>query len=400
MKVEIEFSRIDEPSEALLLLLETFQKRTQVRVHMKVMDWDTAWPELVSYALYGKGPDVSHIGSTWTSSLVMMNALRPFTRGEVAALGTEAAFAAPCWRSVTLPNDPTAWAIPWTAFTYIIAYRRDLLAQAGIDESTAFTTPAAMVATLQRLHEAGMSSPWIIPSGPGYVDLVHICASWVWGSQGDFISADGKQILFDHPEARTSLHDFFRLYRFLAQDDHPLSEEECFARFAGGNAAIFITGAEVAAEIALGSGTPIVRENLGTAPLPGRPWVGGDNLVIWRHAQAYPERERAAVQLANFLASHPAQMELCRQGEYFPVRLETLHALTLKPDSLAQTIAQIYDNGWSHKTVPLWGRVEKQLGQELNNIAEAVLAQPDTDPEALIQAHLNPLARRLRLMLG
>jgi multiple sugar transport system substrate-binding protein len=400
MKTEIEFSRIDQPSEGLMILLEEFQKRTNIRVHTRVMDWDTAWPELVSFALYGKGSDISHIGSTWTSSLVMMNALRPFTGNEIATLGGANAFATPCWRSVTLPNDPTAWAIPWTAFTFIIAYRRDLLAQAEIDETTAFATPAAMLATLQRLHEVGMSSPWIIPSVPGYVDLVHICASWIWGNQGDFISADGKQILFDHVEARTGMRDFFSLYRFLAADDHPLNEDECFARFAGGNAAVFITGAEVAAEIAHESGTPIVRENLGTAPLPGRPWVGGDNLVIWRHAQAYPERERAAVQLANFLAGHPAQIELCRMGEYFPVRLETLHALTLNPVSLAQTIARVYETGWSHKTVPLWGRVEKQLGQELSNIADSVLAKPDADLETLIQAHLKPLARRLRLMLG
>ena len=40
-----------------------------------------------------------------------------------------------------MEDDRNTWGIPLSAYTYAIAYRRDLLEQAGLDAARAFATP-------------------------------------------------------------------------------------------------------------------------------------------------------------------------------------------------------------------------------------------------------------------
>jgi len=61
-------------------LLQEFESQARIHVNLTVLDWATGHSQLVREALYNRGPDVSEIGSTWTSDLVAMNALRPFPR--------------------------------------------------------------------------------------------------------------------------------------------------------------------------------------------------------------------------------------------------------------------------------------------------------------------------------
>lgn len=66
------------------LRLDDFEPRPGV--HTQRMDWADAWDELMRIALYSQGPDVSEIGSTWLSSLIEMDALRPLTAWNLSFL--------------------------------------------------------------------------------------------------------------------------------------------------------------------------------------------------------------------------------------------------------------------------------------------------------------------------
>ena len=204
----------DQPSplEDLDFLLQEFQKQQRVTVRVERLAWEAAWPKLLNYALYGGGPHVSQIGSMWTSTLVAMNALRPFAAREIDDLGGTAAFLEPTWRTAVLPQQPAAWGIPFTGFTYIVLYRRDLLQRAGVAEATAFNSPEALLETVRRLQATGIPSPIALPSGSPFRARVHIAASWLWGAGGDFVSDDERQAQFDQPAARAGLKSFFQLY--------------------------------------------------------------------------------------------------------------------------------------------------------------------------------------------
>jgi hypothetical protein len=68
MSINLTFSLIGSPSQELRELLDEFQARRGVKIDLLSMSWENAWPNLLAHALYGKGADISHTGSTWGSS--------------------------------------------------------------------------------------------------------------------------------------------------------------------------------------------------------------------------------------------------------------------------------------------------------------------------------------------
>ncbi|MCI0396605.1 MAG: extracellular solute-binding protein [Chloroflexi bacterium] len=399
---EIEFSVIaDLPDDILTLtrLLQAFEQQGHAQVKLTRMSWDEAWSKLFSVAIYGQGPHISQIGSTWGSSLSAMRALRPFTPPELAAIGAPDAFMPPAWQSATLPGYSQVWTIPWTAYTFVICYRRDLLEQAGVGERTAFATAADMAQTLHALQTAGVEVPWIIPTAAPYPDLIHIIASWVWGAGGDFISHDGKQVLFNSHQSLAGLKSFFQLYRFLPSSIPELNAEQAITLFAQGKAAVLIAGAEVPYGLAqAANGHTEVRTQLGVAPPPGVPWIGGDNLVIWNHVHEY-QLERTCLDLVKFLTSLEFQTTYLAEELALPVRLEALSPSSFRPDSLASTIAHVMRTGRAHHAVSLWTRIEHRLGRALNQIATEIVTDSSADLDNLLQEHLEPLAHQLNRVL-
>src|SRR5262245_30622213 len=91
-------SRGPETASRLQKVLAPFQTRHRAHIHLKVLTWEAGWAELVKTALYGHGPDISEIVSTWVGNLVGMNALRPFAPAETASLGGESAFLRSAWQ--------------------------------------------------------------------------------------------------------------------------------------------------------------------------------------------------------------------------------------------------------------------------------------------------------------
>jgi hypothetical protein len=42
-------------------------------------------------------------------------------------------------------------------------------------------------------------APWAFPTLNPYADLVHIASSWARANTGDFMRADGRELLFARP---------------------------------------------------------------------------------------------------------------------------------------------------------------------------------------------------------
>jgi multiple sugar transport system substrate-binding protein len=326
-----------------------------------------------------------------------MNALRPFAPQEIAGLGGKESFLAPTWQTAVLPAQSMAWGIPFTGFTYIVLYRRDLLQRAGVEEATAFTSPQAMLDTLRRLQAAGTASPLVLPSGQPFRARVHIAASWLWGAGGHYVSSDERQAQFDQPEARAGLKSFFQLYSFLAPRDHHLTYEECLRRFAQGQAAVTIASTS-ALPVLREANVPTVLNHLGSAILPGVPWIGGSNLVVWREAQMYPDLDRAALALVKFLTSHTAQLKYASAANAIPARQETLSQLCFEPEVLDETFKQSLRVGRCYRPVLIWVRMVNDLSREFDAMTAEVLEQCDVDE--VLSRHLTPLAQRYNLMLS
>lgn len=80
-ELELSIMRLDvDPENDLRPLLDQFEIQHKCHVRVNALSWGSAWTDLVKTALYGSGPDVSEIGTTWCASFVAMNALRPLPR--------------------------------------------------------------------------------------------------------------------------------------------------------------------------------------------------------------------------------------------------------------------------------------------------------------------------------
>lgn len=372
--------------------------------HVKIepMSWEEAWGKLFNYTIHGEGPQVSEIVSNWSNVLVGMNALRPFRPPEIEKLGGQDAFFPAAWKSTHLSDESAIWSLPFGVNTYGVMYRRDLLAKAGIDEQTAFLTPTSFAETVQCLSDSGVQAPFLMAGDYFHILLLHVIASWVWAMGGDYVSADEHLVLFNRPEARAGIKAWFELYGQIAPPYRALTDDEVNKKFLKGESAILIddmgNGMRIAEEGIHAS--PHVRDSLGMAAMPGVPFVGGTNLVVWQHASYGPGGEMLAVELASYLASYQGQRMIRKVVYPLPARKDVLPFLDYPNETIKASVERTLQAGRPHNEVRHWTRIETQLGKTLAEIAKAVLAHPGQDLDAILDEFLSSLEQRLNLTLN
>jgi multiple sugar transport system substrate-binding protein len=392
------------PLQDPAFLLNEFEEQRRASVRVSHMVFEEAWPKLLNFALHGGGPHISLIGAIWTSTLYSMNVLRPFSEAEINSLGGASAFFPATWDNA-LGSENNAWSIPFNVFTYLILYRKDLLSKAGVAETAAFSSPQALIETIRRLKSsralkaAGAVSPLVLPSGKPFPARTHLLASWIWGAGGNFISDDEHSLLFTEPVAIQGMADFFSLYRLQSPADCGLSAAETIERFAKGEAAVIMAGAN-SRQVIQQFNRPEVLENIGVAPLPGVPWVGGSNLVLWKEVRMNMEQERAALDLARFLTTPRAQVKLATAQFSIPARVEALSQLAFAIPAYRAAVEQSVRFGRSYPRVRLWVRIMNELRGVFDLITADVLESPDVEIPQILQRRLKPLANRLNLMLS
>ncbi len=399
--VEIEFSAIvemEEEIQALRKLLSEFQARFGISIKLRLMNWENAWSELLSYALYGKEPDVSHIGSTWCSSMVEMNALRFIKTLEIAQIGGKEAFLKPAWLSSMVEEDTRTWSIPWTGYANVLAFRRDLFAKAGLTDANPLESNTDIFKAVQALQNVGIDYPFILPT-TGTVDLLHAAASWVWDTGGDFVDPIEKKVLFTKPESLSGLCNFFELFRCMPSPVEAITPTQCSDLFASGKAAISLINTKSLLGI-IRQGTNLeVTRNISTAATTHTPWFGGGNLILWKHTQYSVEKERAAINLVRFLTSLQCQTSFSAKADELPVTSAAYEENIPSSHPLSPALKHVVSNGKPYRATHLWGRVERLLGQAMETIAVEVRSNPSYDIGAVLSRHLEPLARRLDMTL-
>src|SRR5215212_7353862 len=138
--MELNFLTIaDAPEDVqpLRSLLASFERERQIQLSLRRIGWERAWQVLLLEALEGKGPHVSQAGSTWVPTMAMLDALRVFSKEEISAIGGAPRFLYSAWKSVKFADRPEVWAIPWSIYTFVLYYRRDMVEKAGIDPDMA-----------------------------------------------------------------------------------------------------------------------------------------------------------------------------------------------------------------------------------------------------------------------
>ena len=398
----IEFSLIPDVEsdyQTIERLMSEFKGETGIEVQLKRMEWSDAWPQLIAIATQGQGADISHVGSTWVSSLMTMNAVRSISTHLITKIGGEQAFVHSTWTNVTSEEDRHVYGIPLSAYVYIVAYRKDLLAQAGLNSVTAFATPHTLEASVQKLDALkAVENTWLMPVVPHpFNDLVHMAASWIWSSGGHIMDNRGRQVVFNSPAALAGLKSFLSLLRRVPYTDY-LGADECMNALSAGKAAAVITDARALFE-AIQNKVPNI-ENIGAASLMSIPWSGGGSIVVWRHTHGYPDRLEASYKLAEFLVRKQTMLDLAHNSHTLPSRTDALDELFPPDHALRPVMLQLISTGRSYRPIALWHRIEYQFGVELGAVAKELMQNPNADLDSAVTSAMDSLADRLNLTLG
>jgi len=390
-----------EDLQPLRTLLEPFEREVPLSIKLQRVGWERAWQTLLMDAVEGKGPHVSQIGSTWSATMAMLDALRVLSEQEVASMGRADQFLPAAWETAVLEKRPGIWAIPWSIYTFVLFYRKDLLERAHIDPAEAFTSPEVMRETFASLKKKGFT-PWAFPSLHSYADLVHIASAWARANGGDFMSADGRMPLFANPEVSHGLAQFFELFPFMPSSLRGLSMEACTQAFARGETATLIGGVEIADDLLNNPDTaPEARENLSMTTLPGVPWIGGDHLVIWKNVRTDPQIEKSSLALLRYLSSKETQVRYFQLENILPARLDAYPEITFSLESTATTVKQVLEKGRPHPPIRLWRRIEAFLDEMLANIGNTVMRQSAEPPAEIAERMLGEYEQKLtRLLKG
>lgn len=394
----LEFSIFDHGAEAveqMRSVLNRFEREQGIRIHLEVIPWQEAWTRLVQIALYGDGPAVSEIGSSWLSDMVMMNALRPFGAQEVNEFGGEASFLPASWQSVRaiqnpLNGDAFCWAIPWIADTRLIYYRKDVLSQAGQPWRQAFGNHADLVNCLQALQNSGVEIPLTMPTYKSRINL-HFLASWVWGGGGDFLSQDGQQVIFNSPQALDGMEKFFRLACFLPAAARRLGDTQSDLLFLQGQAALAMSGPWL---FDYPETQATLQEQFAVAMPPGVPFVGGFHLVIWKHTR----QEKAALKLIEYLAGPHLPEELFPAFS-FPARLDVLSHSRFADHPIYGVVSMAMRAGRSFPTTWMWGMIENRLFETLHILWERFWTEPEANFHSMLEEHISRLVERINFTL-
>lgn len=400
--IEIELSYIwgnDDPTYAVLV--EEFSQQYGVKVRLRRFDWTTAWADLFTMASQGHGSDVSSIGSTWVRTLAKLDALRPFKSSEIAQIGGTSAFIEPSWQGAKIFGDERIWSIPWMGWMYVVCYRKDIFQEMGIDPSKAFATPQSFQEMLAMLKTSPLEIPWLNPNATHpYSDFIHIAASWVWKASGEFISPAGDKALFASPQAIAGLACWLDSCRAVPEQYQQLGPLECVDMFLQKDVAATLIDIRAANLILHADFSHVQQENIGFSTLADTPWVGGSNFIIWEHTRIYPEREHAAVELVKFLSREESGLKWRQDSNLLPTRMDALEKSYPPGNPLHEVIVSAARYGRPYYNAPHWRRVESQLSLALGTAVKDAQENPSADSATILRNCLEPLARRLDIILG
>jgi multiple sugar transport system substrate-binding protein len=393
--IEFMTAMFDENANHLLQqTLDQFGQENHVTAKSIQYDWDQIWRELVTVGIYRRGADLAGVGTTWMESLAAMNALRPFSKREVDAIGGEAVFMPSSWKSTSIGGDDRVWGIPFRADVRVIFYWKDMVEKAGVNPERDFSSPAAFHQALGAL-KSSIKYPWAISAGPGNHNVVYATASWVWAKGGDFASEDGKSIAFTSPEAIEGLCDFFRLREFMPTGAAALTDAQVLEMFARREIAAFIGGPWTLGSL---QNNPVAKEFLpllGVSLPPGPPFVGGMVLVIWEHSHM----DREALELIRYLCRPDIQAQFSSHLGGLSVRVESW-AETMHQSEHYQVLSKALTLGRPLPPIRLWGVIEEKLTTALGRVWIALDEDPTADIEKTLRAELAPLVERLNYALS
>jgi|TARA_B110000908_G_C10265049_1_gene462966 multiple sugar transport system substrate-binding protein len=185
-EVELSFRFNDSEREEMRAALDEFEAENPgITVDLKTIAWKDSRDQFLRESAVGQGPDVVHIAFVWTQEMAEAEAVLPIE--DLVQYGAfENGFEDFIATDLTI-FDGKAYGVPWSADTWAMVYRTDLLAEAGITEFP--TTWNNLLEDSRSVKETTGKTGFAFPAANQIWFPVNY---YLWSNGSELITADGN----------------------------------------------------------------------------------------------------------------------------------------------------------------------------------------------------------------
>lgn len=382
-----------DPTADMQQVLRNFElENPGIEVQVTVLDWSVAWTKITTAASTRSGPDVIQMPTTWAAAVTAMEALMPMD-SLIAVSGGDSAFASVSMKFARPVGVQQATSVPWFLDVRPLYYRRDALAEAGVNPAKVRNWDEFRIA-LEKIRKANLviEDQHIDPIGyPGKHDwnVIHNLAPWIWGAGGDFLDSTGTESLLATKESINGILFYLSLVRdgFNSRKNLSKNTNQVSMDFDEGRLAFWfdVTNKTLyldSPRFLGGSSKNVTARNYSAMLPPVAPegktpyyFAGGSNLSVSR----YTKHKRAAMALVRYLVARPdVQLEIARVMGFMPALLSTYEYPFFKDDGKRDVFQQMVLHLRSYPAVPYWGEIETEiLLRRFGNIFDLITSSPE-----------------------
>jgi multiple sugar transport system substrate-binding protein len=261
--------------------------------------------------------------------------------------------------------EKSMYGLPFDGESTGLFYRKDLFEAAGIkappktwEEFSA--AAAALTKPEQKQYGYALFAP----------ESAYYWYPWLWQSGGKLLSDDGKQVLFNAPEAKQSADYYVGLTKYAPKDFLNSNSYDGRVAFATGKVGMYMAGAWFAG--VLDGEFPKIKGKWAAAPLPQgsagcATTIAGDSLVLFSAGK----KQDAAWKWIEFLSKpeNMAEWTYGSTGTLLPPRtslLESPELVEKKP--ILKGFADLMKCGVSYTIADKqWPKISEELNTQLGN---------------------------------
>lgn len=316
-------------------------------VKVQFVPWTAAHDQFVSAIGGGQVPDLAEMGTTWNPEFAAVGALdeiKGSTQGYVPSL----------LDSATVGGK--VYGLPWYAGARAFIYRKDVLAQLGLQPPQTWDDLVSVGRQVQQ--RTGMHAFGVFGKGN------HIFLPMVWQAGGEIATQrNGRWTsAIDNPEAVRAIQfysDLFSKEKFAPSGALNWNSLDVRSAFVNGDLAMMVGGAwDLDAMI---GAKPELKDKVGTMLVPAGPsgdrdaFAGGSNLVVFQKSA----HKALARSFANFLLEPERVKDFSSQLGFLPGSTAGLQAAQASEDALhAPFREQLAEHARQYPASPKWGTFE------------------------------------------
>jgi multiple sugar transport system substrate-binding protein len=248
-----------------------------ITIKFESVNADTASQKLTTQIAGGNPPDVAFVNASDTSDFAARQALVNLddyiNRSDVVKEDDSV----DAFKGFVTYNG-SMWGLPIDGESTGLFYRKDLFAAAGIDHPP--TTWDEFQADAAKLTDPAKKQYGYEVFAP---EAAYYWYPWLYQAGGDLLSADGKDVVFDSPEAQKAAEFYVNLAKYSPPDYLNSNSYDGRVAFAQGQVAMYMAGSWFAGT--LHSEYPKIDDKWAAAPLPNgvagcKTTIAGDSLIL------------------------------------------------------------------------------------------------------------------------